>query len=311
MDARSAGISRVIWKVLILNAFAAIAKAVTGFACGSLAMGADALHSLMDMSANVMALVGCRWGSQPADEDHPYGHSKFQTLSALGISMLLGVSCFEVLESAIGRLAHPVPPVAPGVAPFIVMFATLVANVWASVYESQMSRAWSSLVLQADAQHTRSDVLTSVSVLASLLGARAGLPWADAAVAVGVAAFLAWTAVGLVKMVSQVLVDGVAVDPREVRQIVMDIGGVEDCHRIRSRRGEYGIWLDLHVLVDPEMSTRQAHEIAEEVERRLRVRYGSEADVMVHIEPYGWDTDAEAAGTPAGAQVQPLPIEMR
>lgn len=304
MDGRARGIQRVVWVVLALNACVTVAKGVTGLLCGSLAMTADALHSFMDMSSNVIALVGVRWGSQPADADHPYGHSKFQSLSALGIAVLLALSCYEVLASAIDRLAHPVVQAPPGVVPFVVMFLTLGANVFASVYEANMSQEFNSLILQADAQHTRSDVLTSVSVLASLIASRAGLAWADAAVAIGVAVFLALTAIGLVKLISQVLLDGAAVEPEEVRRIVFAIQGVEDCHRIRSRRGEYGFWLDLHVLVDPDMTTRHAHDISEEVERRLRARYGSEADVVVHIEPYGYDTDEEAQGTPASEKVR-------
>ncbi|MHB2017667.1 MAG: cation diffusion facilitator family transporter [Candidatus Xenobia bacterium] len=303
MDSRSRRISRVVWTVLSLNTVVTVSKGVTGVLFGSLAMTADALHSLMDMSSNLIAIVGVRWGSQPADDDHPYGHTKFQSLAALGIAVMLGISCYEVLHSAIYRLVHPTPVHPPGLVPFLVMGFTLAINLGVSMYESRMSSELGSLILQADAQHTRADVLTTVSVLASLTASQAGLAWADAAVAVLVALFLAWIALGLVKLISQVLLDGAAVESEEVRGIVTAVPGVEDCHRIRSRRGEGGLWMDLHVLVDPDMTTRHAHEIAEEVERRLRARYGTEADVVVHIEPFGYDTDEEAVGTAASSRL--------
>ena len=164
-------VNRVLFRVLILNLVVAGAKLVFGYATGAVSIISDGFHSLTDSASNVLGLVGVRASLKPPDDDHPYGHRKYETLAAAGIFIFLLFVVVEVSRAALNRLAGGPAPHITAMS-FIVMIVTLAINLLVVRYEGREARRLTSELLLADAMHTRSDVLTSCAVLISLTAVR-------------------------------------------------------------------------------------------------------------------------------------------
>lgn len=269
--------------ILVLNLLVAVLKLLVGRAVHSLAMVADGFHSLTDAAANVVGLVGVFFAARPADESHPYGHGKIETLSALGIGGLLGLSAWEVLRRCLDRLGGgPAPE--PNALAFAVLVGTLLVNGGVTVWESAEARRLGSRVLEADAGHTRSDVLASLAVLGGLLAARAGFPQVDLVVALVVTVAIARIAFRIAWGSVRQLTDEAVVPAGRVRGLALDVDGVVGVHKVRTRTHPDGGHADLHVQVAPELRIVEAHEIGHRVVDRLRGELPL-ADVVVHVEP--------------------------
>ncbi|RMH41437.1 MAG: cation transporter [Deltaproteobacteria bacterium] len=282
---RARQIRRVLWIILWLNAIVAAAKGAYAWWSGSLAVGTDALHSVLDASANVIGLVALWLADRPADAGHPYGHRRFEIVAAaaIGVVMAAGVLQFGWTAAralAGGRPVAPAPPLG-----FAVVGGTWAVNLFVAAYEARRGRALGSPLLVADAGHTASDVLVTAAVMASLVASRFGIQWADAAVALAVLGAVAYVAWRIVTRNLAVLVDAAAVDPDEVRAAAASVPGVVDCHRIRSRGPEHHVHLDLHVRLHGDLSLRRAHAIAHDLEDAIRARIPAVADVTIHMEP--------------------------
>src|SRR2546425_2227454 len=155
---RSAAVRRVLRGLLVANVAVVIAKAAVGMVAGSLAVLGDAIHSSVDAVYNVLGLIVVRVAARAPDEDHPYGHRKFETLGALSIVVFLSVTCFELVRSAIGRLIAGGRAVQVSDAGLTLLLVTLGTNVFVAWYENRRGHQLSSDLLIADAAHTRADV---------------------------------------------------------------------------------------------------------------------------------------------------------
>lgn len=279
-----------MWIVLGLNLGVAALKLVFGFLTGALSMIADGFHSSLDATSNVVGLVGLRLAGRAADPGHPYGHRKFEALAALGISLFLFLACYEILSSLLGRLegTHEIDATLYA---FVAMFVTIAVNLVVTRYEAGAAKRLNSMILAADAKHTRSDVFVSFGVLASLLAARLGFPALDLAVAVVIVAFIAYSGYQIVHDSFAVLADARAVDPEHVTRIATGVDGVSRAHRVRSRGLPDDIHIDLHVHVPADMSVAQAHELAHEASNRIRAEIDGVTDVVIHVEPEDGHTD--------------------
>jgi cation diffusion facilitator family transporter len=277
-------VHRVLIGVLLINALVTATKFIVGAMSGSVAVLADAFNSLIDSSSNVIGLLGVRAASDPPDADHPYGHRRYETLATLGIGALLLLAGWEVVENVFNRILQGG---APDVQPLslILLALTLPVNLFIVWFEGQRGRELHSDVLLADATQTRMGVWTSLSAFAGLLGAQVGLPWLDIVVALGISVVIVREALRILRVTSLVLSDNAAIDPTRVEHIAQEVAGVRFATRVRSRGREDDIHLDLHIKVDPGMSTTQAHAIASEVEHRLTTDLPGVVDAVVHIEP--------------------------
>lgn len=287
-DRRYQSIRRVLVYVLIANVAVSVGKGAVGWTSGSIGMVADAFHSLMDGSSNVIGLIGISLASRPRDDSHSYGHAKFETFASMGIVVLLLLTAFQIGESVYGRVTsdNPAAPEA-GVIPFAVMGATILINVGVTLYERRQGRKLNSVFLVADSRHTLSDIYVSLSVVASLVAVRLGYPMIDAVVGGFIALVIAYAALGIMREASVVLLDRAVLDPQAIEAICLG-GGEEEilgCHKVRTRGSESGYWIDLHLLVEPQLTTRKSHNLASRVERRLKNEYGEQTDVIIHIEP--------------------------
>jgi cation diffusion facilitator family transporter len=282
-QAKVASVKRTLIGVLVLNLLVAAAKLVVGGLIQSISMVADGFHSLTDSASNVVGLIGIAWAAAPPDEDHPYGHWKYETFAALLIGGLLAMTAWEILRSCLARLTGGGSPTVEPVA-FVVMGATMLVNIGVATYEHRKGLELGSDLLRADAAHTRSDVFVSMAVIASLIAARYGYPELDLVAALVITFMIARAALEILRRSAKRLTDVAAVPSERVRQVALTVPGVISVHKIRSRSGPAGAHADLHVQVAPDLRLDEAHEIGHRVVDRLSEELGLE-DVVTHVEP--------------------------
>ena len=279
-------IRRILWWVLLLNVFVAAAKWIYGVITQSLGMQADGLHSFFDGLSNVIGLLGLWLASPRPDANHPYGHKKFETLTAGAIGGFLVMTCLYLLWKAYRSWTMNLDPQVTTIS-FMIMLITMSINIFVTKWERQKGKELKSDILMADSYHTASDVLTSLSVLAGLIAIQAGYPLIDPIVAVVIAGVIAWTAIIVLQDVLSSLTDQIRLDPQDIRTAVMTIPGILDCHEIRTRGLANHVFVDLSIHVEPTWSVEQAHALATNVEAFLLTHFDSVEDVVVHIEPEG------------------------
>ncbi len=278
-------VKRVLWIVLFLNLGVALAKYIYGIISGSTAMQADGIHSVFDSAGNVVGLIGISLAIKPADHDHPYGHFKFETYASLIIGILLLLAAAEVGSSAIISLINNefnaiVTPLS-----FVVMVATLIINISVSRYESICGKDLNSEILLADSKHTLSDALVSTGVIIGLVLMQLGFAVADALMALVVMVAILVTAVDVFKAGLQTLSDKSRIPEEDIRAIVSGISGVKKPHMIRSRGTKDEVYVDLHVLVDPNMTVLESHQLSDDIEIRINEAFPQAKDILVHVEP--------------------------
>lgn len=285
VDAHYGAVKYVLLVVLVLNWAVALAKLAYGFLTDCSSMAADGFHSLSDGASNIVGLVGIYLASRPKDEDHPYGHKKYETFFALGIAFLLFLVAIGLVHESIGRFRGSIVPVID-IKSFIVMLATIATNFLVTKYEYKRGAELKSDILIADSMHTRADILVSLSVIAALIIIKAGYPIIDPVVTVIIALFIAYAAFAIIKHSSVILCDtAVIMDVKKIEDIVLAVKGVKSCHKIRTRGRPDDIHIDLHVQVNPEMQIKNAHKISFAIEEALKKGIPETTDVIVHIEP--------------------------
>ncbi len=277
-------IRRVLIYTLILNWGVALAKLAYGWMIRSVSMTADGFHSISDGSSNLVGLLGIWMASRPIDQNHPYGHKKFETLTSIAISAFLFLVCFNVIREGIARLLAPVVPQVNFNA-FGVMIVTLAINMGVMVYENKKGKELKSDILLSDALHTRADILTSFSVIISLGAIKMGYPVVDPIASLLIAVFIGYAGIQILRESARVLSDGTAIPFREIERVVLGIKGVKECHKIRSRGRADDIHIDLHILVDREMDVHRAHHLSYAIENKIKREFQGVTDVMVHMEP--------------------------
>lgn len=279
-------IRRVLWITMGFNLLTAAAKLIVGYWTGSLSLIAVGFDSAFDSASNVIGLVGIYVAAQPADKDHPYGHRKAETMTALIIASLLFLTTWELIQSAVERLRNPaLIEMEVNAWSFGALLLGIVVHLPVVWYELREGRRLRSDILVADASHTRADIFVSLSVMGGLIAVRLGYPLADPILALVIALVIAKIGIDIIRQGSPTLMDKVAMPAEEVERIALSVPGVLSCHRIRSRGHEQAVYADLHIRVNPAMSTEQAHAIAHEVQHRLRERRPDIHDVTIHVEP--------------------------
>lgn len=287
---RYTAIGRVLTRVLVLNLAVSVAKLALGYVTGAVSIVSDGFHSLTDGISNVAALVGVRVARRPPDEDHPYGHRKYETMAASAIAAFLVVVTIEIGEAAVQRFSDATGPAVTPLA-FAVMAATIAVNLVVTLYERRAGRRLGSQVLIADATHTQSDVLTSLTVIAALIGTSLGYPVLDPIAAIIIVAFIGHAAWEIIRSTSDVLSDRIVLAESDVRDVVMSVPRVMGCHEIRTRGSADFVFVDLHIWMDAGTRLDEAHEISHQVKDRLMSRYPQIGDVVIHLEPPPRDDD--------------------
>lgn len=276
-------IRNVLLIVLGINLCVAFARMGFGYWIHSSSMIADGIHALSDGFSNVIGLLGLWIAARPADKNFPYGYRKFETLAVLGISVVLILGALEVLRGVIERLINGNKPEF-SVWALATLLITIVINIGVVYFEKKYSKEYHSHVLHADSEHTLSDLMVSFSVVAALIGIWIGYPVLDAIVAVAIVLVIVRIAYKLVTHSSKILADFQVIEPSKIKEMACSVPGVNECHSVKTRGGEHNRFVEMHILVNPEMPLREAHDIATQVEDKIKTLYGVEG-VIVHVEP--------------------------
>jgi cation diffusion facilitator family transporter len=282
---RGPAVRATLLAILVANAAVVAVKLSIGIRTGTLAVLGAALESGLDMLNNVMGILLVTLAAQAPDDDHPYGHDKFETLGAIGIVGFLSITCFELLREGVQKLVHPALPRQPTHSEIGVLAATVLINLFVVWYERKRGRELQSAFLMADAAHTVSDVYVTGLAVLSLVVTRLGYARLDAALAIIVALIIAWTGYGILRETVPILVDQRGVDPEDLRRRVIAVDGVRVVRAVRSRLTASGtLFAEITIGVDDSMSVVDAHRLADAVESRIAAAYGV-AEVTVHVEP--------------------------
>jgi cation diffusion facilitator family transporter len=275
-----------LWGVLI-NIILSVAKLLGGFWGHSQALIADGLHSLSDLASDGMVLLAARHAGEEADEDHPYGHARFETLATVGLAVLLIIVGLGIAYDAFLRLVESKPPAAPAVYTLWIAGFSVLSKEALYHYTRIVARRINSSMLDANAWHHRSDAVSSIVVLIGILGAQMGMPKLDAFAAIVVALMVLKIGYELGFSGIRELVD-TALDPAVVdaiRDKILAHEDVRELHMLRTRRMGQNALVDVHILVSPKLSVSEGHHISEAVEKSLIDSFEEINDVTVHIDP--------------------------
>jgi cation diffusion facilitator family transporter len=281
---KSSGVRRVLGGILVANLIVVVIKFTVGIDTNSLAVFGDALQSSVDAASNIFGIFVVRVAAKAPDEDHPYGHSKFETLGALLIALFLVLSIFELVRGAMARLMSGAPPLNVSSTALGLLVFTLLVNVGVVWVETRAGRRLKSDLLLADALHTRTDVFITVGVLGGLVLARAGLAWADPALGLIVAVLVGRAGYQILRRAIPSLVDERAFDQTTIQQAAEGVDGVVSAYAIRSRLAGDRRFAELTIAVDGGADVASAHRIADQVEERLKNSLHLD-EVTVHVEP--------------------------
>lgn len=283
------GPERVTWLGLVCNVLLAGGKIAVGTAFHSRAVLADGVHSLTDLLSDFTTLLSLRSSTLPADSSHPYGHLRIQTLGAMAIGLILLLAAGWIGYDAFASL-QTVPEPITGLWPLVVAAATVPLKELLYRLSMFVAGQCNSLVVRANAWHHRSDAMTSLAAAAGIAGAMfLGPAWArlDAVTAMLLAGFLAVASGRMIYDAAGELIDRAPSEGMRTRlsQIALQTPGVQDCHALRARTLAGQVEMDLHVLVEPDLTVRQGHDIATDVKQRIMAADSSVHQVVVHIEP--------------------------
>lgn len=265
----------------LANALLMGVKLSIGLMTGSAAIISDAVHSLSDMANNALALLAITIAGQPHDDKHHYGHRKFEHLAVFFLAVMLAVMAFEIAINAVRNYGEVVQQSTTGL---LVLTLVLICNIALTSWQHHWARTLGSDILEADAKHTLSDVLTTLAVIAGWQFAAYGFYWADTLAALAVAVIVLVLSMKLILKAVPVLVDQSDHTPGSIAAEIGKLGMVDEVRKVRARNTLDGNYADVTVSINPQTTTLKAHNISEDIERLLRDKFALH-DVVVHIEP--------------------------
>ncbi len=299
--------ARITWVSVGVNIVLTTMQIIVGLWAHSQSLVADAMHTLSDIVADAFVLWANRKGAEAADEQHPYGHGRYETAASLVLGVLLALTGGGILLAAVDRLlAMNAPPV--GIAAMWAALFTLAAKEGLFRYMLRIAERLRSPMLVANAWHARADALSSLVVAAGIAGALLGFTVADAVAAIIVGAMIVRVGLRFAWDALQELID-TALDPvavAAIRDTLSKTPGVVDLHELRTRRMAHQVLVDAHVQVRPRISVSEGHRIAEQARARVLAAHAEVLDVLVHIDPEddlpGHATPSETIALPDRAQ---------
>ncbi|AKB85550.1 cation diffusion facilitator family transporter [Methanococcoides methylutens] len=286
MDGRSKKIQQILVIILFLNLMVAFAKIVYGTLTDTLSMKSDGYHSLFDGVSNIVGIIAIFLAAKPPDRSHPYGHQKFETLASIIIAVLIIFVGFEIIHNSITRFTSDIQPTVTGLS-FIVMIGTMAINLLVTEYERRKGEQLNSEILLADSIHTRSDIFVSLSVLVALVAIEAGFPIIDPLISLVIAAVIVRAGLKIIMKSSNTLCDAAQLEEEVICSLAYEVEGVRDCHKIRTRGCKGDIHIDLHIMVEPDLTVSEAHAISHRVIDNLKEKLKDVSEVLVHIDPFG------------------------
>lgn len=271
-----------------VNIFLSLAQLFGGIVTQSQALIADGAHTLSDLASDMVVLVAAKLASKEADEEHPYGHGRIETVATIILGILLSTVAVGIALDALGRLSHPELLLNPKPTGLLFALLAIVSKEILFQYTKRTAKLINSPMLLANAWHHRSDAISSLVVLAGIGGAVfLHIRWLDAVAAIIVAGMILYMALQMIKDSILELVD-TALEPERVQEIhrfIEKIDGVKSLHMLRTRQMGGSALADVHVQVNSHISVSEGHHIAERVMNQLMSEFPELQDVTVHIDP--------------------------
>lgn len=283
-----------LWGVLV-NLVLSVIKIIGGILGQSQALLADGIHSLSDLASDGMVLIAVKHAGEDADEDHPYGHGRYETVATVILGVLLLAVAAGIAYDAMLRLQNPEALLEPALFTLLIAAISIISKEVLYHATRVVAKSIRSPLLEANAWHHRSDAISSIVVFIGIGGTYFGYPLLDALAAMLVALMIGKIGLDLSRQSMQELVD-TALDPEmveDIRQTILDIDDVRQLHLLRSRRMGHSALIDVHIQVSPKLSVSEGHHIAEMVEKTVIEKFDDINDVTVHIDP----EDDEAAAS--------------
>lgn len=271
----------------VVNLVLTVVKVIFGIVGQSHALIADGVHSLADLSTDLMVWFAAKYSNQPADKEHPYGHARIETAFTVGLGAVLIVTAAGIVFDSAQRLLNPETLLQPTPIVLLIAVISILANEGLYQYTIGAAKQFNSSLLKANAWHHRSDAISSIVVLVGVAGSLMGLPYLDAFAAVGVALMIghigwtqAWSSL-------RELVD-TGMEPKTaaaLKRIIGNVEGVRGVHMLRSRRMGGMYLVDVHIVVDERLSVSEGHKISEYVRLKLIDSHEDISNALVHIDP--------------------------
>jgi len=297
---------RVTWFGAIVNLFLTGFKFFAGVVGNSSVLIADAVHSLSDLVTDFVILIGVRFWNRPADQDHPHGHAKIETLVTLFIGVVLAIVGIGLIISAVGSLIDIVnrnPPEHPPTSlALIAALVSIAIKEWVYRITVKVGMTTKSSATIANAWHHRSDALSSIPAAAAVGACLLFGPdfvFLDPVGAIVVSFMILHVAWKIIQPTFAALLDSGAseLQCRAIANEIRSFAEVKDVHKLRTRYvGPTGLVVDVHVQVDPNMSVTEAHALSHRIEQKLLQSGENIIDVFVHVEPHSPDHDLESFG---------------
>lgn len=293
-----------LWGVAI-NLFLSIIKIAGGIFGQSQALLADGIHSLSDLASDGMVLIAVKHAGEDADDDHPYGHGRYETLATVALGILLIAVAVGIAFNAMQRMEHPDRIVIPAMFTLIIAAISIISKEGLYHATRVVAKRIRSPLLEANAWHHRSDAVSSIVVLIGIAATYIGYPLLDAIAALIVALMIAKIGFDLSRQSVQELVD-TALEPEmvdRIKQSILDIDDVRELHLLRSRRVGHNALVDVHIQVAPRLSVSEGHHISEAVESTLISNFEEINDVTVHIDPEDDESTASCKNLPLRSEL--------
>lgn len=290
------------------NAVIATLKLIYGFLAHSQALIADGLHSLSDLSNDFLLLYAAKHASRDADEDHPYGHGRIETLFSVVQGLMLGGFGLAIGYDAIRRLFNPEQLMQPEFAALIIAMLSVALKEGLYHYTMRAAKRLRSGMLRGNAWDHRSDAISSVLVVVGVAGSLAGLTYLDAVAAVAVALMVVKIAWNLVFHAMRDLIDTGLEAERvaAIREAIQSVDGVRQFHHLRTRRMGPDALVDVHIQVDPLLSVSEGHFISETVRQRVIREIDEVQDVLVHIDAENDEESSNCHQLPGRSKVREM-----
>lgn len=284
---RQSAINSITLLGSLVNFMLVIIKAGFGWLTGSMALLADGIHSLSDLVTDAIVLIGTALARKPADDKHPFGHGKFETMATFTIAALLIATGLVFVYRAIVQFGEPLRSSYPHWTVMSVALFSVVVKEWLFFKSIKTAKAFHSATLLANAWHHRSDSLSSLAVLLGALAVQLGWTTGDAAAGAIVGLMISYAGLKIlfnaVDELGEAAVDEHTV--QSIKQILDQIPEIHSFHRLRTRQSGFMVLMDFHILVDPTLSLIASHDISKKVEAALQQGLERPVNMTVHVEP--------------------------
>lgn len=271
---------------IIVNIILTAAKFLIGFLAGSLAVISDGVHSFSDMVTDLAVIFGVHYGSKEPDVKHPYGHGRIETLASTFVATALvlvglGMVYYAAVDITKGSI------ITPNIAMFVVTISSIVSKEWLYQVTRKVAIKTHSSAAYANAWHHRSDAMSSVAVLIGIVALKFGFAYGDQIAAIAVGLMIILIGLSIIGDCLREFAEG-AVDPKTAEHITNIINAhpsIRQWHKLRTHTVGREVFVDLHILVDPDISVSAAHDISEKLETALQNHLARPVTIIIHIEP--------------------------